>query len=570
MKRQSSSKGFAILSFASLVCKVLSFVYLPIQAMLVHDSGNGVISAGFKLYIFIYTLTNAGLPVIISKFVSERMELGDYRGSRAVFRSAFTLMMSFGLAASLFTYFGSGLLAAWCQMSEAKLMFMVIAPTFLFTSLSSSMRGYFQGRHNMTPTAVSQIVEQIINSVLTAVLEILFFNVAMKAGRNTVTYTAAGSALATVLAAAGSALFLSFLFVVVYGRGRKLEIRTQKYDGPTLAGSSIYRQLLRYSIPALISCLAASATDIIDTRTCVPLLMAGHHTQLEAYALFGIYSTKYQRLMTLPVMFAAPLVTAMVPSLSAALARRDFKAFRRQVREGYKINYLVVMPIVAGLTVLAKPILTVIFAAQNNGALLIMLWTWTAIFVTLQTLQSGILVALGRPLVAPVNLLIGMAFKVLCNYVLVPIPALNIHGALIGNLVAWIISIVLNKAVINRIMRKKQKLWPFMIMPAIASLVMAALCFSVYVGLFNILLRFIPGQIAANAVAVLVTIPFGALVYFTVLIRSGGLTAGDLERLPMGRQLGKLCRRVPFLRSALEPPPEIKKPAMPPAELPEE
>ena len=554
MKRQSSSKGFAILSLASLVCKVLSFVYLPIQAMLVHDSGNGVISAGFKLYIFIYTLTNAGLPVIISKFVSERIELGDFRGSRAVFRSAFTLMMSFGLLASLFTYFGSGFLADWCQMSEAKLMFMVIAPTFLFTSLSSSMRGYFQGRHYMTPTAVSQIVEQIINSVLTAVLEIMFFNVAVKVSRDTVTYTAAGSALATVLAAAGSALFLAFLFVVVHGRGRKREIATQEYSGPTLATASIYKQLLRYSIPAIVSCLAASATDIIDTRTCVPLLMAGHHTQLEAYALFGIYSTKYQRLMTLPVMFAAPLVTAMVPALSAARARRDFKAFRRQVREGYKINYLVVLPIVAGLTFLAKPILTVIFAWQNNGALLIILWTWTAIFVTLQSLQSGILVALGRPLVAPVNVLIGMAFKALCNYILIPIPALNIHGALIGNLVAWIISISLNNAFISRIMRKKQRMWPFMIMPAIASVIMGVLCFAVYVVLFNALLLVIPSQLAANGIAVLVTIPFGALVYFTVLIRSGGLTGEDLKRLPMGRQLAGLCRRIPFLRSALEPP----------------
>jgi stage V sporulation protein B len=561
VKQQTSSKGFAILSFASIVCKVLSFVYLPIQAMLVHDSGNGVISAGFKLYIFIYTLTNAGLPVIISKFVSERMELGDYRGSRAVFRSAFTLMMSFGLLASLFTYFGSGLLAAWCQMSEAKLMFMVIAPTFLFTSLSSSMRGYFQGRHNMTPTAVSQIVEQIINSALTAILEILFFNVALKAGRDTVTYTAAGSALATALAAAGSALFLAFLFTVIHGRGRKREIATQEYDGPTLATATIYKQLLRYSIPAIVSCLAASATDIIDTRTCVPLLMAGNHTQLEAYALFGIYSTKYQRLMTLPVMFAAPLVTAMVPALSAAMARRDFKAFRQQIREGYKINYLVVLPIVAGLTFLAKPILTVIFAAQNNGALLIILWTWTAIFVTLQSLQSGILVALGRPLVAPVNVLIGMAFKLLCNYLLIPIPALNIHGALIGNMIAWIISIALNRVFIGRIMRKKQRMWPFMILPALASVVMGVLCFVVYVALFNLLLRILPGQIAANAIAVLVTIPFGALVYFTVLIRSGGLTGEDLKRLPMGRQLGGLCRRVPFLRKALEPPREEKKAA---------
>ena len=111
IKRQTSAKGFAILSAASVICKVLAFIYLPVQAMLVHDSGNGVISAGYKLYAFIYALTNAGLPVVISKFVSERAELGDYRGTRTVFRSAFLLMLSFGILSALFTYFAAGFLA---------------------------------------------------------------------------------------------------------------------------------------------------------------------------------------------------------------------------------------------------------------------------------------------------------------------------------------------------------------------------------------------------------------------------------------------------------------------------
>ena len=175
MKRQDSAKGFAILSMASVICKVFAFIYLPIQAMLVHDSGNGVISAGFKLYAFIYALTNAGLPVIISKFVSERVELGDYRGTRTIQKSAFRLMLLFGTISSLFTFFASGFLAKWCGMAEAKLMVMCIAPTFLFTSVSCALRGYFQGRHNMSPTAFSQIIEQIINSLMTVLLEVFFF-----------------------------------------------------------------------------------------------------------------------------------------------------------------------------------------------------------------------------------------------------------------------------------------------------------------------------------------------------------------------------------------------------------
>ena len=101
MKRQSSAKGFTILSIASIFCKLLAFVYLPIQAILVQDVGNGVISAGYKLYAFIYNLTNAGFPVLISKFIAERVELGDYRSTRLIFRNAFRLMLSFGIIATL-------------------------------------------------------------------------------------------------------------------------------------------------------------------------------------------------------------------------------------------------------------------------------------------------------------------------------------------------------------------------------------------------------------------------------------------------------------------------------------
>ena len=518
---------------------------------------------------FIYSLTSAGLPSVISKFVAERAELGDYKGSRTVFRSAFTMMLGFGLVASLFTYFGSGLMADYCQMSETQLMFMFIAPTFLFTTISSALRGYFQGRHNMTPTAVSQIIEQIINSVLTVVLEILFINKAQKLSLDTVTYAAAGFALATALAAAGAAVFLTFLFAVRYRNSRRKEIRQQTYDGPTLSTATVTRQLIRYIIPALISCIAASATDLIDTKSAVPLLMAGGWQKWEAYALFGIYSTKYQRLLTLPAMFAAPLVTAMIPPLAAALARRDYKSFRLQVREGYKINYLVVLPVVAGLMFLAKPILTVIFPTQNEGAPLVIFWTWTAIFITISSIQSGILVALGRPLLAPVNVLIGMVVKIACNYLLIPIHDIHIYGAAIGNTAAWLISIVLNKYFIDKIMRKKQRTWPYAILPGFAAAVMGVLCLGVYTGLDWLLKLFISSVVVASDIAVVVTVPFGACVYFVLLIRTGGLTSEDLEKLPMGGRIRSVCQKIPFLRAGLESGPAEKGAAAPSTPVPD-
>lgn len=551
MRRQTSSKGFATLSAASVISKVLAFVYLPIQAMLVHDSGNGVISAGFKLYLFIYALSNAGLPVIISKFISERDDLGDYRGSQIVFRTAFLITLALGVVLSLFTFFASEFLAGWCGMPEAKLMFMVISPTFLFASVGCSLRGYFQGKQNMMPTAVSQIVEQIINSLFTALLEILFFHYAMQANKDTITYTAAGSAVATAMAAVGSTAFLAFLYFFVFRKHRESEYSQQKYEGARIKSGFVLKQMLMFMIPAIISCIATSAADIVDTKSSIPLLLKGGYSASQAYALFGIYSTKYQRLMTLPVLFVTPLVTAMMPSLSAAKSRGDFGNFEHQINEGYRLNFIVVMPIVAGLTFLAKPILTVIFTMQNAGSLMIILGTWMALLTTVQSLQSGILIAIDRPLISPVSLIIGMAVKTVFNYLLIPIYSINIYGALIGNTIAWIISIAINQYYINKIMKKGQSLSKYIFKPGISAIIMGGLCLGFYTIIFYLMNLLSKSYLLTNDLAVLFTIPFGAIIYFVMIIKIGSINTNDLKRLPKGIKIVEVCEKIPFLRSVL-------------------
>jgi stage V sporulation protein B len=551
MKEQSSSKGFAVLSSASIICKVLALVYLPIQTMLIGDSGNWVISAGFKLYLFIYALTNAGLPVVISKFVSEQVAIGDYRSAHKTFKSAMTLMLAFGVISTIFTFFASGWLASyWCNTPEATLMFMVIAPTFLFTSVSSSLRGYFQGRHNMTPTAISQIVEQIFNSVLTVVFEMLLFNYAkhLKASTSVIaSYTAAGSAAATALAALCSALFLCYIFFVAFRRQRRYEIRHQEYDGPVIETSYIYKLILKFSIPALISCVAASAIDLIDTKSCVGLLIH-NFGKVGAQALSGIYSTKYQRLMTLATMFVAPLVTAMIPTLASALANHNHRYFRYKIRESYKLIFIVVMPVVAGLSFLANPIITVMFLRNNQGALMIILGTWTALLMAAQSIQSGILISLNKPLISPINTIIGMAAKLLCNYLLVPIHAVNIYGALIGNAAAWIIAILLNQYFINIYLRRKQRTWRYMILPGFSAIIMGVLCLGLFEGLYQLLWLVTGKYLLSNDIAVFITIPIGALIYLTLMLKTGGIKPKDIIKLPMGGKLYRALKKPPLLR----------------------
>ncbi len=556
MKQQSSGKGFAVLSTASVVCKILSLIYLPLQTWVVGDSGNGIIGIGMRLYTFIYALTNAGLPLVISKFVSEQLAVGDYRSAHKTFRSAFIVMMSIGVLSTVLMFSCADWIAvAYCHTPQAALMLRTISPTFLFTAVSCSLRGYSQGRHDMTPTAISQVIEQAFNTVFTVSFIVLFSEYARHLHADGQSYAAAGSAVGTVMGAVSSAVVLGFLFLVVHRREYEEEIRHQTYDGPVIATSTIYRQIIRYSIPAIISTIASSGIDLIDTNSVVWMLGAGGYSQTAATALFGIYTYKYQRVMTLATMFVAPMVTAMIPALSSALARDDHKYFRYKILESYKLIFITIMPIVAGLMFLAKPILTVIFIHHNAGSSLVLAGTWIAVLVAIQTIQSGILMSMGHTLVSPVTTIIGIAAKVLCNYLLIRVPSVNIYGAVLGNALVWVIAIVLNAVYIHRAVGHRLPYMRYLIVPGAVSLVMGVVARGVYEvfdrGIGLVLHR---GAVAVNDFSTVVAVAVGALVYVTMMIKTGAVRASDIDKMPMGGKLRRYLSRLRFLHKELAVP----------------
>ena len=553
MKQQSSGKGFAVLSAASVICKVFSLAYLPFQTWIVGDVGNGIISKGYNLYVFLYGLTNAGLPIVISKFVSEHTTVEDYQGASKTFRCAFSVMMALGTIAALMTFvFADWIAVNLCTQPKVALMLRMIAPTFLFTSLSGALRGYYQGRRNMTPTAVSLVIEQILNSVLTVVFIKLFYDYAVRIHQDAQSYAAAGSALGTVIGAAGSASFLIFLFMFVYRKQRISEYRQQKTIHASQSSFKIYRRIILFAIPAVISAIAASAIDLIDIKSITQMLQAGGFSPEAAVSLFGIYSTKYQKLFQLAaITFATPLVTSMIPALSSALAQGNKKYFHDKIGESYRLIFMTILPIIAGLSFLAQPVITLIFAHQNNGAQLVMLGTWIAVFSTVQIVQSGILMSMGHPLVSPLTTLIGILAKLFCNYTLIRMPGINIYGAIIGNAATWLVAICLNQIYIQYKTQQKVPFIRHMMIPAAVSLVMGAACLGIFQGLYLGIGSILPRGVIVSDLSILITVIAGAFIYALLMIRTGGIQSDDILKLPMGGQLYTFLKNLPLVGSKL-------------------
>jgi stage V sporulation protein B len=542
-QQQTTTKGFAILGITNIICKILAIIYLPIQTMILGISGNGIVSSGYIAFLFIYSLTNAGLNISISKLVAEQDEVGNYRGSLRILRNAFIVLMFLGIFFAVILIVFSHAIAAFFGNSGAYLMLIMIAPTFIFTSVSCALRGFYQGRRNMMPTAISQIIEQLLNTSLT----VLFASLLIRYG---VIYGAAGTTIGTSIGALGAAIFLVYIFKST-SKQRKYEIKNSPYNGPELSDKTIFKEIMKYSFPALLSTVAFSASSIIDGNTCISRLEV-FYIYKNANHLWSIYSNQYQRMFTLAVAFVTAISTAIIPAISAARVTNDIKTLRSKIKDCYKAIFFITIPSIAGLTFLAKPILTLVFFSFNQGSEYIIFGTWTAIFLVIMNVQMAILIGIGKPLIAPINLILGMFIKFVLNYALIAQPNINIYGAIVGTFVGWIITCLLNQFVINLNITKRVPYMHMLILPSVVSIVMGIGALIIYNICNAFLLLFIHSTIFCNDISVIIAIVGAACIYGALMIMLRGINTKDILRLPMGSKLFKIIGKVPFLKKELD------------------
>lgn len=554
MKNQSTAKGFAILSAAGFICKVLSLIYVPIQTAIVHDNGNSVINAGLRIYFFMFSLSNAGLPSSISKMVSEQIALGNYKGSKKIFKLAMAVLIILSVIFAILLAIGSKFIAVnFSKQPEAQLMLLTLSPVFIFTGINCAFRGYFQGRRNMAPTAVSQIVEQFFNSLCTVLFVYIFYTYTgnLVNGKillsQKITNAAAGSAVGTIAGAVAATCVLLYLYRMTR-RQRRLEEKNQPFKGPQLSNRYIIHEILRYSFPAIIASIATSAPDILDIGTTIRRLQAAGFSAAAAKNLNGIYTYPFQRTLSLATFVATALMTAIIPAVSKACSLDNKKQLKHSITSGYKALFIFMVPCLTGLTLLAQPIISCIFfSMKQGGANFLTAWSWSNIFFGIITIQSAILIGLGRPMEAPLHLIEGMIAKLFLNYILIAIPSVNMHGAALGSAVGWIISAILNERTISKYAGFKTNYFRLILRPLLFSLLMGVAAFCTYKILFVLFGLFIHKALIANDISLLIAIGIACYVYAFLMIKSKTLSRSEIQRLPMGSKLEKVCIKIRLL-----------------------
>lgn len=526
-KENSATKGFAILSAAGVLNKILSVAYVPVLLQIVGDVGYGIYSAGYQIYVFIYVLTNSGFPVAISKLEAELIAHEDYRNARRSLLVSRLMFFTYGLVMTAITAIFARQITNAIGYERSYLVILALSPTMFFSAISCTYRGYFNGNSNMKPTAVSQVIEQFLN----VVLSLLFAYLLIPYG---IEWACAGATVGTTLGALGSSLYLSS----AYKKNRHF-LEQKTHDGlKVIRYRYLARRLLSYTIPLAFNSVIVYGGNLVDLWNTKQRLLAAGFSSVDSYVKYGVLG-KYTQLLNVPLAITAALYVASLPSFSSAVALDDNKLLKSHIDQAFRICLLLAVPAAVGLGVLSRPVFLMLFSEKYvDGWYLMSIGSVVIILVSIVQVQSGILQSINKTRLATIAMIIGIIVKILINYFLIAIPSINIIGAVAGTIVCYFVAIEMSSFYIKKFIPVKVRIKKHMGKPFVASTAMGVLTAISYKAC-NAILQIIMGVYMANAISVIFSIAIGAVVYGLIMLKLGGITSEDIKMIPFSRKLMK-------------------------------
>ena len=517
-KTKSIIGGMTVLGLAGVICKLVGVLFsIPLQWMIGLE-GLGVYNAVFPTYNLLLTISSAGLPVAVSRLVARSLAKDDPRSAKKVFRTALLLLTVLGCIATIIILGGSGMLAQRVKIPESQLGFQLIAPCVALVCVLSSFRGFMQGQQNMTPTAISQLIEQVGKVGIALPLAHLGSVYGAESGMSAA-YGAAGALLGTTIAEAAALVYMLLLYL----RNRSRFNALPQHAAEDETGGSVMKQLLAISIPITIGACIVPLSQWIDSAMLMDRLQAAGNAYDAAKQLYGLFTGTVIRIINIPTALALAVSMSLVPAISSAKALNDDETVRRQSDLGLRFAFLIGFPCSIGMSVLAEPIMRFFYentmeeAYLITGGQLLAVSSMTIVLFTVVQATSSILQGLGKQRIPMYTLVAGVVCKVILNYVLVGIPGIGIHGAPIASLVCYTVSLVPNLYYVLKYGKVRFNLMGWLVRPGIAA---AAMGLSVW------LLRLI---LPSHRLLTLLEVAVGVAVYAAAALAIKAVTKEDLR-----------------------------------------
>ena len=602
-KQNTFFGGAAVLAAGILIVKLIGMFYKIPLVWVIGDQGSADFYNAYNIYAVLLTISTAGLPVAVSKLVSEASATGRHNQVRRVFRLSLALFLVLGVLSFLVMFFRADWLAGLMHDTKAAPGIRALAPAVIYVGCLSAFRGYSQGHSNMTPTAVSQVIEALCKLVVGLGLAYWLIqagqdeSVAAAGAITGVTvgtivalaymvlaffFTRSGDPLSRDVPGAPGAILGDLLCIAIpitlsssmvgivtvidssLVQGQLQRVLLENQESWKLYTGFVDFSSLQEALTAWTASLPSGGAATLSalTRQVQEELAAGTaqsaaqtlYTTLEdvSRSLYGNYSGALN-IYNLPTSLMAAITSAVIPAVSATLARRDRRGTARITGSALRITALLAFPMGVGLFVMGEPIMQLLYAGRMEvglaGPLLSTLGLAT-VFVCMMLVCNSILQAHGFVNLPVFIMVVGGAVKIFANYNVVALPGVGIYGAPLGNILCFGLCLLLDLAVIARVIPGRPRYAPIFLKPLIASALMGGAAWAVYSLLARLLRRAVETQGVVtyvlswrgNAVASLAAIGVAVAVYGVLVVALRCLSRSDLALMPRGDKIARLLR----------------------------
>ena len=537
-KKQNFFHGAAILTVGVIIMKLLGFIYKIPLGNILGDEGYSMFTSAYSIYFIFFTLATAGLPVALSRLIAEADANGRVKQEEKTFRVALATFAVIGVIFALILFlFPEWLAAKYLENPDAALSIKAMAPSILLVCLVSAYRGYCQGNGNMIPTTVDEVLEVLFKVISGLILA----SCLLKAGFG----KPVGSAGAILGVSIGSVI--SLLYMIIYKRRHYSELSasytagihdpndTPDDDEVVDSAWKIVKDILSIGIPIAFGACIMAILNSVDSKLCMNRLQsAAGFSYYQAKVLYGVYG-KAQTLFNLPAAFITPLTIAIVPEISGAIAKGANAAARKTSEDAMRISAVISLPMGVGLTVLAYPIMNVLYPNSNAaGPGLLAIMGAASFFVCTVLMENAILQASGHEKLTMVTMISGGLVKIIVNWFLVAQRSINIYGAPVGTLVSYVVMALMNYIFICVALKHRPKLLRIFARPLAASVLMGAAAWAIY----GLCVRFIGAASWSRiALCMLAAIAVAVIVYLVSTIALRSITKEDMKLIPGGEKI---------------------------------
>lgn len=539
---RSVASGALLLVLSNFIVKIVGVVYKIPLANILGDAALGYFSTAFEIYTLLLTIFISGGSVAVSKMISESAALGRWAEARKTFRILCVMFTVVGLLGTCVMYFGANIFSVRLDNPPAALSIMALSPAIFFLSLSCLLRGFFQGLHDMRPSALSEVIEALFKLLIGIGFTLLLRD--MGKGDDVISAGAiSGTSLSVVI---GASVMLAAYFLS--DKRREIKKRALE-DGETPRTSfRILGRFWRLAIPIALSSVVVNLTGVLDLFLIFDRLISSGLTDAAANKAYGAYKGYAQSLFNLAPSIISSINVSILPALSGYFVTGKLRSAKRTVERSLKVVNILAVPASIGLFALAEPICRLLYPARLDEIGMVIpilkILAVASYFTSISTVMTGLIQSTGKTQLPLISMAVGGAVKLGVNYILVGIPAIRINGAPVGTLMCYIVMVAVNSVFlfrsIGRVGKKKLRVFRWFVKPFVAGIAMGFAAFWSQKGLDLIL----PERIA-TVFAILIAV----VVYSLALLLVRGVRKKDLDMLPGGTRLSGLLIKLKLMKA---------------------